>query len=219
MINILEKLLSLIYINECFFCSCQEDDSLICKNCHSKISFLPNSIYKTIGAKEVFVAVLYEGVAKELVKQLKYKGKKQLASVMADLMFEYWSKSEKSNTDFIILPVPIHKMRLKERKYNHMDLVAKEFSRLCSYEYKTNFLLRIKDTQKQYNLNRQERLKNIKNAFSLNPKINIEKSKPILIIDDITSTGTTLSEIIELLKQNGYENITSFAFSTPSIWK
>ena len=218
MIKILEKLLNLIYIKECCFCGSHKEDSLMCSKCRAKIHFLPNDLYKNIRGKEVYVTALYDGVIKELIKQLKYKGKKCLSPVMADLMFEYWTKLDISPNDFIVIPVPIHKLRKEERGYNHMELVVKDFCSLTHYRYNSDFLIRIKDTKKQYNLNKQERINNIKNAFSVNMEKIPDKSSPILIVDDITSTGTTLSEIINLMIINGYNNIKAFTLSTPDIW-
>lgn len=219
MINILEKLLNLIYIRECYFCSSSKDDKLLCKKCKEKIHFLPASVLKRIHGVEVYAVSIYDGIIKDLIRDLKYQNQKQLASVIAELMNEYFLKLQLSaKSDFLVLPVPIHKQRKKERKYNHMDIVAKKFCSLAGLKYCSDFLIRIKDTKKQYNLNRQERIANIKDAFSINIKKNIDKNQPLLIIDDITSTGTTLSEIIKRLQENGYKNLTCFTLSTPDIW-
>ena len=77
----------------------------------------------------------------------KYYNKKKLAFYQAKIMFDYWQKLNIKG-DFIILPVPIHKNRLKERKYNHMDLTAEEFAKLSNYKINKKFLVRIKDTKK-----------------------------------------------------------------------
>ena len=132
-------------------------------------------------------------------------------------MYEYWQELHKSS-DFIVVPVPIHKNRLKERKYNHMDLVSDEFSVLTNYKVNKNLVLRIKDTQKQFNLKKTERIKNIKGAFIVNEVEDIEKTQKILIIDDITSTGITLEEVIKPLKKAGYKDITALTLATPDIW-
>ena len=132
-------------------------------------------------------------------------------------MYEYWLDLHKKET-FLILPVPIHPSRREERKYNHMDLVADELSKLTGYKNNKKFLLRTKDTIKQFNLNKTQRLQNIKNAFEINKDETIDTNENLLIIDDITSTGITLEEIIKLLKKNGYKKITALTLSTPDIW-
>ena len=217
MIKFLEKLLSLIYISSCFYCGSAKDDKILCDKCKRKINFMPPSNIKEMYGCKIYACTLYEDVIKKLIKDLKYHKKKKLAKLHAEIMYEYFTRL-KLNEDFLILSVPIHKNRLKERKYNHMELVADELSKISGFKNNKKFLLRIKDTKKQFKLHRNERIKNIKNAFELNPNQNIDKNRQLLIIDDITSTGITLEEIIKLLKNNGYNNLTAIALATPDVW-
>ncbi len=218
MIKFFEKLLSLIYVQSCYFCHSTKEDTLFCSECYSKIKFLPPACLTSIDGCEVYSAALYEGIIKTLIKSLKYYNQKQLAFYQAKIIFDYWQKLN-INKNFLILPVPIHKNRLRERKYNHMDLVADEFSKLTGFKVNKNFLIRIKDTKKQYTLHRTERLQNLKGAFAINSKsLPLSFDSELLIIDDITSTGATLKEIIYLLKSNGYKKISALTLATPDIW-
>lgn len=218
MIKIFEKLLNLIYIKVCYFCGSSKDDDLMCKKCRSKIHYLPQSVLKQIREVNVYSCCIYDGLIRNLILDFKYKGKKQLASLMADLFYKYWKELNISNNEYLVLPVPIHNLRKKERKYNHMDIAVKEFCKLTNYKYNLDFIKRIKDTKKQYNLNKQERIKNIKDAFDINSENMPDKRAPLLILDDITSTGITLEEIIKVLHKNGYKNITAMTLATPDIW-
>lgn len=217
MIKIFEKLLDLIYIKYCYFCKSTKDDSLLCSKCYKKIRFMPYGVLRKEEGCNIYACTIYDGIVKDLIKALKYKRKKNLSAVMSRLMYEYW-QNVKTDDKFLILPVPIHKTRLKERKYNHMDLTADSFSELTKYISDKKFLIRIKDTKKQYNLHKKEREKNLKDAFIINKNRKIDKNTPLLIIDDITSTGATFNEIIKLLKKEGYKNITALALATPDIW-
>ncbi len=215
MIKFFEKLLNLIYIQPCYFCKSSKEDTLLCSKCHDKIHFLPLRELRNENGVKIYSACLYDGIIKTLIRDFKYHNKKNLASIMAQLMSEYWQKLNIKD-DFLLIPVPIHKSRLKQRKYNHMDIAVKEFSLLTNYKYNTDFLIRIKDTQNQYKLNRKERIENLRNAFDIDETKMPDLETPILITDDITSTGATLNEIIKLLKSKGYKNITAFTLSTPS---
>ena len=217
MIKLFEKLLNLIYIQPCYFCHSKKDDSLICQRCYNKIHFMPLTVFKEISGAKIYSCTLYDEIIKRIVRDIKYHNKKKLAPLQASIMFEYWKELNKED-EYLILPVPIHPNRKKERKYNHMDLVADEFVKLTNYKINKNFLFRIKDTQKQFNLKRQERIKNIRDAFDINKEEEIDKEMPILVIDDITSTGITLEEIIKVLRKNGYKNITALTLSTPNVW-
>ena len=76
MINFFEKLLSLIYIQPCYFCKSTKEDKLICNNCYKKIHFLPNSVFRVIENKDVYACCLYDDIIKTLIKSLKYKNQK-----------------------------------------------------------------------------------------------------------------------------------------------
>ncbi len=217
MIKLLEKLLNLIYIKPCYFCKSPKEDKLLCSRCYSKIRFLPKGVVRKISYCDIYAATIYDGIIKTLVKDLKYYKKKKLAFIQAQIMFEYWQQLD-FNENFVVLPVPIHEHRLKERKYNHMDLVAQEFCKLSRNTLNNKFLLRIKDTQKQFKLNKRERIQNIRNAFDIDKENAPDLESNILIVDDITSTGITLEEIIKVLRKNGYKNIKALTLATPDIW-
>ncbi len=178
---------------------------------------MPPSVFREYSGVKIYTCCLYDDLIKNLIKDLKYHNRKKLAKVAAKVMSDY-IKELNFKEDFVLLPVPVSKLRLKERKYNHMDIVADELASLFGYKTVKNLLVRIKDTEKQYKLHKQERIKNIRNAFEINEKADIPKDTHFLLIDDITSTGITFEEIIKTLKKGGYENITAIALSTPDIW-
>lgn len=178
---------------------------------------MPLSTFRDNHNCKIYACTLYDEITKKLIRDLKYHNKKQLAPLQAKIMYEYWLELNKKE-NFLIIPVPIHQHRKKERKYNHMDLVADELSKLTGYKNNKKFIIRTKDTKKQFNLNKTQRIQNIRNAFEINPNEIINKEENLLIIDDITSTGITLEEIIKLLRKNGYKNITALTLATPDIW-
>ena len=217
MFKFLEEFLSLIYSHYCHFCHKAKEDKVLCSRCYRKIHFMPPAVMREIKNCPVYSTAIYDGIIKTLILDLKYHNKKYLAKTQAELMFNYW-KQLNINGDFLLVPVPIHKERKKERKYNHMDLVADEFSLLSGFNEEKNLIVRVKDTQKQFKLKRQDRIQNIKNAFEINPKNEIPKETKILVLDDITSTGITLEEIIRILKEAGFKDITALTLATPDIW-
>ena len=127
-------------------------------------------------------------------------------------MAEYWENIT-DDKDFQIVPVPIFEKRRKQRKYNHMDLVAEELAKLTGFNYNPDIIKRIKNTKPQYNLKKLQRTENLKNAFE------VDKSKlkqgEILIIDDICTTGSTFEEMIAEFKKSNIDNIVCLAATTP----
>lgn len=94
-----------------------------------------------------------------------------------------------------------------------MNLVGEEFCRLTSNTLNTSLIKRVKDTKPQYKLKRDERVKNLSNAFEVD-KTNYT-GKTVLLIDDICTTGSTFEEMIRELKRNGIDDIICFAATTP----
>lgn len=160
-----------------------------------------------------FIVLEYiQKIYKKIIRGLKYHKQKGLAYFIAKFMYEYLKILDIDN-DFQIVPVPIFEKRKKQRKYNHMDLVAEELSKLTGYETNFNLIKRIKNTKAQYNLKKHERIKNLKDAFIID-KNNINNKK-ILLIDDICTTGTTFEEIIKTLKKENITDIICLAATTP----
>lgn len=216
MIKIFEKLLNFIYIQPCYFCGSTKDDNIICKKCFDNIRFLTPEDFRIIEECKVFSCCIYENIIKNMIIALKYYRKKKLAYLHAKIMYDCRSKFG-LNSRYTIIPVPIHKNRRKERGYNHTDLIADEYARLTGDKVIKDFIIRIKDTKRQYNLTTAERINNIKGAFAVNDKLKEPPSSDseLLIIDDITSTGTTLKEVIKTLKNAGYKNITALVLASP----
>ena len=114
-------------------------------------------------------------------------------------------KSENMNIDFII-PVPMFRYNLKKRGFNQAELIAKESGFLLGIEIRSDLIKKNRKTLAQKNLTKAQRQTNLKNAFSVADKTAVE-NKNILIIDDVCTTGSTLSEITNLLIDSGASEI------------
>ena len=210
----LNSLLDLIYRKKCYFCGNSKYSLKMCPKCYEKLEFYEFNANRIINSIDIFCAGYYTKELQKLIRGLKYHKQKDLAYYQAKFMYDYFSHIDIfKNKEFEIVAVPLHPNRIKQRKYNHMELVCEEFSKLSGYECSFNLIKRIKDTKAQYKLNYNERLKNLSNAFEVNKEF--YKNKTILIIDDICTTGSTFEEMIKELNNNGITDIVCFATSTP----
>lgn len=205
-------LLDWIYKKKCYFCKSSQECVMMCSKCYDEMDFLPVKVNRVIEDKKVYCAGVYAKILQKMVRGLKYHNKKDLAYFQAKFMYEYWQNISEKN-DFQVVPVPIFDKRKKQRKYNHMELVGIEFSKLGGYNYNPDLIERIKDTRPQYKLSKAQRAENLSGAF----KVNREKlqSGRILIIDDICTTGSTFEEMIKEFKKNGISEIVCLATTTP----
>ncbi len=212
--NIWESLLDLIYRKRCYFCGSSKYSLKMCPECYESLectSFIPNRI---IDGVNIYCAGEYNKELQKLIRGLKYHRQKELAYYQAKFMYDYFLNIEKpEDADFELIPVPLHKNRIKKRKYNHMELVCEEFSKLSGFPCNFDLIKRVKDTKPQYRLNKKERMINLHKAFEVNKEF--ITGKPLLIMDDICTTGSTFEEMITALKNAGITNIMCFATSSP----
>lgn len=207
-----DRLLDWIYKKRCYFCKSSKESVKMCSSCYDKLDFLPVRINRIVEGKKVYCAGIYSKELQKLIRGLKYHNQPDLAYYLAKFMYEYFSKvtDEKS---FEIVPVPIFSKREKKRKYNHMNLVGEELSKLIGCDLNRELIYRIKDTKPQYKLKRAERLQNLKDAFMVNK--GKYKGGTILLVDDICTTGSTFEEMIKELNKNEITDIVCLAATTP----
>lgn len=200
------SLLDWIYKKKCYFCGSSKLSLRMCDKCYDKMTFCNANVNREILGVKIYACGLYNGEMQKLIRGVKYHNQQELAFYQAKFMWEYWQKFD-FDKDFVVVPVPLSKERRKHRKYNHMELVAEEFCKFSGYSFDFSLIKRIKNTKPQYNLKRNERMKNLENAF----EVVKYTDKSLLIIDDICTTGSTFESIILELNKKGIYNITCLA--------
>ncbi len=156
---------------------------------------------------------------KKAIWLLKYKGKKRLAKIFAEILYgrileELSDLSVMENfRDSVLIPIPLSKKRKRERGFNQAELVCRELVELDKNEnFKINItaLERVVDGKHQAHIeNRAERLENIVGSFVVKHTEQI-KNRNIILIDDVTTTGATLSEAKKVLKNSGARKVIAF---------
>ena len=150
-------------------------------------------------------AFVYDDISKNMLLLLKFFDKTSCASTLAKFMVHAGSDIIKEKPDLII-PVPLHYMRLIKRKYNQSALLANEISKLTDIKCDLFSLKRCKNTVPQVKFAGRERIRNIRGAFVVKKPENI-KGKNIVLIDDVMTTGSTLKECAIALKKAGAKKI------------
>jgi competence protein ComFC len=146
----------------------------------------------------------YDGVLKKVIHEFKYHGRKELAGFIGDKMFSVFEGLGWPEFD-VIVPVPLHKKRQKERGFNQAYLLASYLREKIGIPI-CNDIIRIKHTEHQTLLSRHHRKKNLKGAFRL---INngLIKDKTVLLVDDVYTTGSTAEECSVTMKEAGAKHI------------
>jgi len=145
----------------------------------------------------------YQRAIRDAILWFKYKNLKALASPLAELMAEYL-RSNPLPID-ILVAVPLHPKRIRQRGYNQSYLLARELSRLSGLVLMEGSLIRLRDTTSQTILGAQERRSNVRGAFEC--KDQRLAGKRIGLIDDVCTTGSTLDACAAVLKERGGSSV------------
>lgn len=145
----------------------------------------------------------YQPPLKEAITLFKYRGKLTLGKPLARAMIEALPALPALD---VIIPVPLHPQRLREREYNQSLLLANRLSRQTGIPLLLACLLRIRPTVPQTSLSKKERLTNLRGAFSVPRPAHIQ-GKRILLVDDVFTTGTTLNECAKTLRRAGSSHV------------
>lgn len=143
----------------------------------------------------------YEQPISSLIWRLKFSGHLSVARIFSACWINYLTEYQQENTlPELIIPVPLYHSRLKHRGFNQALEIAKPIGKHFHIPIDTRTCIRIKNTQAQSSLPANKRKNNVNNAFGLSYPLT---AKHVAIIDDVMTTGNTVSEISYLLKKSG----------------
>jgi len=153
--------------------------------------------------------VVYEGSIRQALHQLKYKRNLALGETLARQVFPLLK--ELAWPVDMVIPVPLGRKRLQERGYNQAGMVALPLAALQGWEYGPRALLRVRETRSQVGLTPAERVENVRGAFrAATRKVS---GRAILLVDDIATTGSTLSSCGQALLEAGARDVYAFTLA------
>lgn len=166
----------------------------LCKDCRQREHFFirGRSLYE------------YQSIA-DGVYRFKYGGRKEYADFFGREIALYLGEFINNTAPDALVPIPLHKRRLKARGYNQAAVLAKAIGRYSKIPVEEHFLVRVKNTRPLKAQNPKERQNNLKKAFIIGQ--NDVKLETIIIIDDIYTTGSTIDEAAQVCMQAGVKNI------------
>lgn len=175
-----------------------------CKFCENKNFYFDRAIS----------CIEYCDKSKVLVLSLKYYGNTYMSRYIAQVMRDKL-EFEQLSADYII-PVPLHKKRMRIRGFNQAEKIASYLSE-CTNIPIIDCVKRNRNTKRLYALNKFQREKELKNAFEVKEDSEEIIGKRIILVDDIFTTGTTVNEISKKLKIYGVDEIIVLTFLTRNI--
>lgn len=223
----INSFLDLLFPPRC--AGCGDLGSWLCPTCISEIEFIKPPLCSRCGLPSVedpclscqIEPLTLDGIRgvgylrdplKRAIYQFKYHKKRKLALPLADLMHEYLLKNPLPAE--LIVPVPLHLDRLRERGYNQAALLAQKLSERSGLPLEEGSLIRIKGTAPQVALRADERHTNVRGAFRTQGER--LKDRQILLIDDVCTTGATLEACAEALREKGVGSVWALVLARES---
>lgn len=198
-----KEAIELIFPPRCQHCG--RVDTYFCTVCEADM--VGQSLDVLIADIPPMLNVISTGLHSDLlqsgVQALKYSGQQYLGKLHANRL-----KLALDTLDWefdVIVPVPLHTTRLQKRGYNQAKEISIHLADLCHCTHDDQTLIRQSQTQSQVGLNREERIDNVKEAFAVTSSA--LEGKTILLIDDVKTTGATMSSCADVLLRNGSKAI------------
>ena len=148
----------------------------------------------------------FEGALQEAIHRWKYEGKTYLTPFFADWMAEGLNRHWEPGSLDLLIPVPLHTRRLRERGFNQSLLLVRELSRQTGIPYRKSILQKKKSTIPQVNLSGVEREKELRGTFHVIGKEELS-GLSVLLIDDVYTTGATVNECSKVLLRGGAKKV------------
>ena len=205
--------LDLIFPPVCL--NCGRVDWRFCEACQKQVlelPILPHPI-ELSPLSGVLTTAKHEGILENAVQALKYNEALYLAPLFAQRM-ALALKSTNWTFDTVI-PIPLSSLRMKERGYNQAREISQSLAQQLNIDLQAAALQKIRHTQSQVGLGRAERLENVKEAFSADSSL--ITGKTLLLVDDVRTTGATLSECAQVALQAGASSVYAITVTAASL--
>lgn len=214
----IKNLFQLFYPKLCAVCEHQliENEQTLCTICRHdlpltniknyKNNAIVDSFYGKVLIEKAFSLLFYRKISstKTLIQELKYKNNEDIGVFFGNWLGNMLNNNREFNTVDCIVPVPLHKKKLKQRGYNQLTKFGERLSHHLNIPLVTNKLIRITSTKTQTLQSRFERFSNLETKFVVTNH-SFFNNKHVLLIDDVITTGATLEACIREIQKS--ENV------------
>lgn len=217
--ELLNKLFDFFLPRICLACNqkLKSFEELVCDSCFSKLKLTPEALIKTEYEKKFasknFVSdfhpvFIFESgnEIQHIIHVLKYNRQLRVGIYLGKIIANQLNQKLTDWKIELIIPIPLHRLKKAERGYNQSEFIAKGLSIESKIPISTKTVQRKKFTETQTHLSALERQQNVRDAFRVNKQKLIE-GKTILLVDDVITTGSTISECAKVLLENDAKKI------------
>ncbi|WP_299777678.1 ComF family protein [uncultured Formosa sp.] len=208
----LEALFNIFFPKVCYICQniLADGEQTLCTDCRHRLpvtqfhfnndASVSKIFYGRVKTEQATALFRFEkkGMTQKLIHQLKYKGKEPIGTFLGDWLGGDLQTLDVYKTIDIVIPVPLHKKKLKKRGYNQVAKFGQQLAKALDAEYMDNVLIKVTNANSQVTKNRLSRWTNSDTIFSVQ-SLNKISNKHILLVDDIITTGATMEACATLL--------------------
>ncbi len=211
MIKIKNWVLNAIFPTVCLTSGIKLNKTFFCSVCKSRLPYNKKTCHRSAPYILAPAASYSDEQVRKLIWQLKYRGRSGNAIMLGNLLINYLKNlniaRQLADENFVIVPIPLSKNRLRQRGYNQAALIAKIVAEQIQLPIEESALVRVKDSLPQAETKDwDQRRKNIAGCFGVKNPEQI-KNKNIILIDDVSTSGSTLAEAVHQLKACGAKKI------------
>lgn len=156
---------------------------------------------------------IYDEKVRKSIANYKFHHRREYSKYYIQEILHYYRQEIIRIAPEVLIPVPLHKSKLKERGFNQAYLLARGIGKSVGIPVVENYLLRCHKTKAQKRLNDRERAKNIDGAFNVNPIYNTAPYSKVMLVDDIYTTGSTIDACAKVLLQTGVKEVDFISLS------
>lgn len=209
----LQNLINLFFPQICEACRfpLKDNEKVVCLNCRHELPVtnfhienddaVKNIVYGRVKLENATALLHFskKGLVQELLHNLKYRGHEQIGQFFGDWLGGELKTIENYNTIDVVIPVPLHKNKMRARGYNQVTKFGKAIAKALSADYNDDALVKVKPVKTQVFKDRITRFDDADTRFALYKAENL-KEKHILLVDDIITTGATIETCVLLLQ-------------------
>ncbi len=214
-ITLLDRLLHFFWPSRCAFCGeIIAPNKHCCAQCHQSLIPAP-SPFSLPAVDCAFACVEYTHDVARAIRQFKFQNQPQLAKTFAFLICERFSEELLDCKPDLICGVAMHRKKQRARGYNQANLIAKEIAENLGLHYDGGLLEKTSSTAAQHTLSAAERKSNLEGVYRV-PFPEQVRGKRILVVDDVITTGATMSECARALRAAGAVWVGGVSFARPA---
>ena len=209
-INLSKFILDLLFPHTC--CGCDIVGPLLCSNCWQKLDWqlwpVKLELNKTF-LDQVSAAFEYTPLTKSIVRRCKYDQVQDAAVLMAELISNYLPP----RPNHTLCPVPLHYKRQSQRGFNQAQTIGNTLAQIWQLPSQNLLIRTVNSSQQVKQIDKNSRLHHLDHHFALNPIFKDNLPSRVTLIDDVVTTGTTLNQCAQILKQNGVKQVNAITFA------